>query len=290
MKISDKLLHLQQGEGYTRQFLVDCLTEQGEYYPPVDKIESYTCFCKKEYRSSWEPELLSEQDYRCCYCMQRIEHGKISVEHIIPESFDGLDDEEEYSFYVQHSSILKNHVELAKVFAKRAISTETIINTGKLPHIVAYANLLAACKGVGGFCEEGCCCNNYRGNLRILPLPLMQNVEDFVEYDEDGTISIKYTLDKEMSAKTISNLHLNDSTLKEIRSIWYRASKLAYSFEEIASFNPMARRNFFCQIFQCKDLTTISENYQKYINPGNDTYWTVFLRYDWFLGYYRRKN
>ena len=256
----------------------------------MDSLQSYTNFCNNPYRHGWESLLLAEQENRCCYCMRRIEQGETSVEHVIPESFTNLVEADEYAFYTQHSPILSDHVELASVFAQYPNLTDQYIDTvQKLPHLVAYANLMAACKGVSGNDEKGCCCNNVRGNKRILPLPLMSDAAQYVEYDEDGRISINFPADKKLASQTISTLQLNLDTLKDVRSLWHLASKTAYTSDDIAGMDINARRELFCLMFQRDDVTTIDERYRKYIAPANETYWKIFLKYDWFLGYYRAR-
>ena len=91
------------------------------------------------------------------------------------------------------------------------------------------------------------------------------------------------------SSQTINTLQLNLDTLKDVRSLWHLASKTAYTSDDIAGMDINARRELFCLMFQRDDVTTIDERYRKYIAPANETYWKIFLKYDWFLGYYRAR-
>lgn len=292
MKQIDKNVHRAEFDIYTNQYLHDAQTDQGDFYPKLSLKESYyDGFSERKYKTrnitpsafnGWLDVLMREQEEegisRCCYCMRELKGNEISVEHLIPESFEGLDSEEEYKFYCKYAPELKRHVALGSTLDK--ISQRVKIDATQLkrkPHLIAHSNLFPACNK-----EYGCSCNNDRHNFRILPLMLMQDVENGIRYKEDGKIIILHADFRSVKA-TYENLQINRETLVQIRHLWYLFSRKQIKPTAQNATDENQMKSFIEQAFD----GNIEVKYQKYYN--NEYYRQLIPQYNWFYTYYSNK-
>lgn len=301
MKYLDKTYYQKEFDEYTVRFLTDERKADGSIRKISDGKKCYDRFSKPAYKkgkafgnpdkTGWLDVLIKEQSDRCCYCMRRVVRDEISVEHVLPESFEGLDELQEYEFYASQSPSIRNHVELASRFAVRRFAGGAEISVLTcFPHPIAHGNLTVACMNKKDGQEIGCCCNNHRGNARILPLMLMSDVEEHVGYTSDGTMQITYPNTDNIVIDTIQRLNINNGTLKEVRSIWCKISATEYEPATLSSFNLAQRMSMFKQLFGTNTFSEIPEQYRKYANAtdsGTPDYWNLLMQYDWFLDYYR---
>lgn len=288
MKQIDKDEHRDEFDIYTNKYLYNAQTVQGDFYPKLSHKESYSCFSDKRYKSQniassafngWLDILMHEQEVdgisRCCYCMRELKGNDISVEHLIPESFEGLDEKEEYKFYCKYSSQLKEHVALGSTLDK--ISHRLRIDASILkrkPHLIAHSNLFPACKK-----DFGCSCNNDRHNYRILPLMLMQDVEKWVVYEKNGEVKILHP-DILSVMETYKNLQINGTTLVQIRHLWYLFSRKLIKPTSQDATNEDRMRSFVEEAFD----GDIDGDYIQYYS--NEYYRQLVPQYNWFYTYY----
>lgn len=293
MKYIDKSIHRNEFDVYTRQYLNKARTEDGDFIPKLASKSTYDGFSKKDYKSTsipagtpykgWLDLLLREQDCRCCYCMRELAAEEVSVEHLVPESFDGLDEIEEYEFYSSKARSILDYVMTGNAFDTMA--REGLIDIDSLtqmPHLIAHSNLFPACKTD---CV-GCSCNNNRGNKRILPLMLMEDVDEWMYYDENGELFLKYH-ETQIADDTILHLDINTQTQKEIRHLWYLFSqkKIEPNVAREASFTE--KEQLMKTAFDVEEIMNLPSNFLKYFT--DEGYWKLFLQYNWFYNYYLNK-
>ncbi len=216
---------------------------------------------------------------------------KFSFEHIIPRSLKeefGLD---EYEYYTTFAPVLKSYVQMSDVFTRISFNDISDIATvSQIPHITALANIVATCNGKrNNISETGCCCNNSRSDKRLMPLVLMQSVDQMVTYGQNGYLDIK------MADDTVRGLvvELNDETLMKIREVWYMLSRIDVNLEAMHEYSFAERRNIFLEAYGIKSISELDETASQYIGGlSNEFYWNLLLAYDWFYIYYKcqRKN
>lgn len=309
MKYIDKNIHLELGNSYSSDFLYESFNEESQcFIPAISSKQAYTDFTHKKYRygegmtdgrSGFEMLLIEEQDGRCCYCMGRVEPRFVALEHIIPESFTGLNAQNEYAYYASKAPVLAENTELAETFSQRQFTAkEEMKKLKKYPHLISYVNLTASCHGV---IEKrngtSCFCNHPRGNARIVPIMLLPAPLSLLEYDCLGSVVHKDISECEIK-NTINILCLNHDTLQEIRLLWYKVSRSDKAATDILSITQLVDKiSFLKEVFQTNDYTTLEEKWKKYapILPVTDNmqeqatpYWDLFVRYDWFYGYYQK--
>ncbi len=291
MKFIDKEPFLKREEILVIQYLKDCFNEDlHTFYPCIDSDQSYANFSSPKYRkgaAGWEHLLLLEQKGRCCYCMRRLKPGAFNIEHVIPRNMKTQKPKEEFQKYTAASKWLANHVELDSDFAAIHFTcTEDIEKVVRFPHRIAVANFLASCNGKFSEIGRGCCCNNARSNDYLLPLMLMPNVHERMVYD--GLSGCVAVFPIEQSWEKMLQV-LNDDTYKEIRILWFKASKHKECIEgkDIKSFQLKDRILFMKEIFEEQNFENIPCEYHKYAGvPFDDsTYWNLFADFDWFLTY-----
>lgn len=227
MKFIDKRRFHDREHSINVRFLKDCYTQDitNPLPSPDNPKRSFDDFKKDVYRGGkrgidgWLDLLLEEQECRCCYCMKKLDSlnlSKINIEHVIPRSLNGDNGRSEYNYYTSKSEILHDYVMMSDEFAQKVFTnTDDIDREEKMPHITALANLLAACNGKQNFIHtKMCCCNNHRGDKRILPLMLMSQDDNAVIYDKNGLIIIN---EDDGTLKDTIIRDLNDKTLQDIR-------------------------------------------------------------------------
>ena len=298
MRFIDKNKFHEEEHSINVKFLQQCYScDLKEFIPSLDDAKlSFDDFKKKDFRgkndepSGWENLLLREQDQRCCYCMRKLHQGNghINYEHVIPRCLFGNEGQQEYSYYSQKSQILRDFVMMSDEFVKKKFSSlDEIAGEEKMPHITSLANLLAACNGKRNSDKSvGCCCNNSRGNDRILPIMLMPESKDIVKYDANGILIIT-TKDKTLT-KIISEL--NDETLQEVRSVWYHLSKSEVDLLVAENYSLNERIAWFEDSYNT-NIASLPNNIKKYVGllDRNHFYWELLKDYDWFYGYYREQ-
>lgn len=283
-------------------FLQDCYS--GDIHNPIpspaNPDSSYDDFKKAKYRDGeygWKNLLLAEQDVektpRCCYCMRKLnpQTGKINYEHIIPRSLSGIEGQTQYDYYSSHAPALRDHVMIANDFMEKSfVTTEDIGKEPRMPHTTALSNLVVACNGKREtFASTGCCCNGNRQDDKIMPIMLMPNADTDVVYDANGILIIS------CDDGTLKNIteELNDTTLQEIRSIWYHLSRVKKDLSHAVTMPIKERIEWFKTAYSTSDFTTLSEKIKKYTSyldkdssdKDSDTYWKLLLSYDWFYYY-----
>lgn len=312
MEYIDKYNQLEEGNSYSLDYLCDSFDEEKQnFIPGIDSKQAYKDFSKKKYRygeglgdgrKGLEPLLVNEQNNRCCYCMGRIESHKVTIEHIIPESFKGLNEQEEFDFYTKQAPVLAENVELANQFATRKFaSKEEVRQIDKLPHLIAYVNLAASCRGIIGEKGKSCFCNNPRGNKRIIPLMLKSDTSNSVWYTEQG-LFVTMGYDKKTMDNTIEALGLNHKTLQQVRELWYRVSRTEKSVEDVLRITTIkAKMALITTLFGVTNYTQVDEQWQTYapvpkydkdktkeeLEDTPTPYWDLFTKYDWFYAYYK---
>ena len=275
--------------------------QEGIFYPHLHSTETYNNFSHKKYKHGdpgstpnrgWLSILKEDQDSLCCYCMRRINDEKdVSVEHLIPERMTDMNADEEFKFYFLHSPYLAENVMSTEEYEKRIENEEIRIEScSRFPHLVAHGNLFWACN-----CDEyGCSCNNKRGNKRILPMMLMENVEDFTEYGDDGKFKISHE-DVEASKASLENLNLNTSTLKTIRKTWYLLSRKKFNLDPSQDYSFEEKDRIIRAILNKDETDIIDQEMTVFLTldtpdgEQKDYYWNLLLQYNWFYGYYLRK-
>lgn len=291
MEYIDKSRFLNREQEIDRNFLKDCYDEDSQsFYPEIDSDQSYSNFSSRIYRKGidgWEHLLLKEPNGRCCYCMRRLHVGALNIEHVIPRNIQTNEQMEVFAKYTNVSSFLEQNVELASEFAKKKFTNkDELSEIEKFPHRIALSNLLASCNGKFGKPSDGCCCNNARSNDYLLPLILMPEISKRIRFDKFSGLIVLYPEEKSWE-KLLQTL--NDGTYKEVRLLWYKAwlHKDKIKLEALGDYNTKERVLFLNLIFDVDNFTKISEEYQKYagILTGDNTYWKLFLDFDWFYSY-----
>lgn len=273
------------------KFLKDCFNEDEKaFIPKVNDPSSFDNFCRTEYRKvrdGWLDLLLEEQSYLCCYCMRRLkkESGSVNIEHVIPKSLSGDVGRKEYQYYISKAPILGENVEMADCFEVGGIRSKVDVEKiQKFPHITALANLTVACNGVrNSKNRKGCCCNNKRGEKRILPLMLMEQPSNMVRYDQNGLL-LNITQDENL--KTIIE-ELNSETYQEMRFVWRTLSEIDLNVEDLEKMELKDRISLFKQAFNVDDFNELEMEVKKFVGLNDDFYWNFLNDYNWFYDYYR---
>lgn len=300
MKYIDKYRFADEAHAVNVLYLQDCYQgADSPMIPSVDSKQSFEDFKKYKYRygnanmRGWEKLLIEEQEGRCCYCMRSLIPGKMNFEHVVPKSLGGVRGASEYGQYAAFAPAIKDYVMIADQFAQKSFATQADIdNEQKMPHITAEANLLAACNGKWRKPETGCCCNNFRQDAFVVPLMLMKDCQERVDYDENGLVSV---FPEEPTLKTIVN-ELNDETFTQVRRIWYKISRTAYSLDEVKLANGYVERVMILKAafgvanFE-NDLPNEIKKFARLEgNLQSTLYWDLLLSYDWFYHFYQNRR
>lgn len=283
MQYIDKSVHREEGNRITLQYLEDIKIEDEQRYP-VDYNNSFRILPKKEnsyYKQMVSVLLMNQRNY-CCYCMRRLTGvGDTTLEHIIPQSSNT-----DRIKYYQRDEVpeLKNQIVLSGDFSH---TINPLLE--KLPHTVAYDNLVASCHGElpkiehtdDAVIHDGQCCNNARGNEDIYPIFLL-NIPNLIIYHKSGQV-LEGNEEQwnEDVRKVILNTRLNYESLRDIRRLWFVLKD--NSIEEINRLgdNKDTRRDLirdalYLTSLEQKDIDNLLTKFQK------EEYWNTFLLYDWF--------
>lgn len=279
-------------DGYTIDYLKNSINKRNHFFPLLSDKKSYNRFSshyKMPYQKKgvsydgWLSLLMSEQRCRCCYCMKYLGDECVSIEHLIPKSAN----QDDYDFYVAYAPRLADRVELGSAFDGLTYPNVAVIDSFvKMPHMIAHSNLLACCINSSEDNEVGCSCNNHRDTNRILPLMLMADCDQYVKYLPDGNIMIIHpNVDQVQS--TLESLDLNTETLKCIRHLWYLVSRRGLGVQDARSVMQDERMDFILQLFDVESIDQIPYQYVKFAANDSMAYWSLFLKYNWFYGYYK---
>lgn len=277
MRYIDKERNASVGDRFSRDFVMKSFDEQSKsFIPSVNSEDSFDSF-RYETGDDFKNLLINEQKGCCCYCMKRLDDMPSDIEHIIPKKCSKSD----FDDYVKQAPVLAHHVAFSLEFAKKKFITKAKIrNETKLPHIISYFNLAASCKNEPH-------CNGARGYKKILPLPLMKDVNQTVFYAYSGDITT--VNDSEEYEETFNTLKLNCETLREIRMLWHKVVNKGLNIESVFAITaPKQRMDFILNLFDKSRFIELRDPWIKYIQLEDDesVYWNSFLRYDWFFNYY----
>ena len=285
----DKQPNIVDGEGYTRDYLGSSFDENSHrFLPSLQNEESFNCFRNHRYIShsqhndlDFKSLLLREQCGHCCYCMRRIgiDANDCNIEHVVPKN-SPIDD---FRYYASYSNLLTFHVCHSITFEEKYYhDKQEVERQTKLPHMVAYENLVASCVG----------CNNSRGSEKIPPLPLIQTVDSIYFYSPAGMI-VTENADQEYG-KAIGKLNLNKEDLKLVRLLWKKVAASSYDVQQIESIKTLTeKQNFLCIIFSKDSFSSLLPRWQNFAPYGHSSstyYWDLFLRFDWFYDYYKHHD
>jgi hypothetical protein len=295
MEYIDKGENLQTGNNIDRDYLKNSYSQEEQVFiPPI--VDAYSGINRAPYRHKLVSLMLAEQQGHCCYCMRCINEKDVTIEHMVPQNFDeGQEPHEEYAYYVSKSHEIRDNVELAQ---DCLIDNTSAVDTAeKMPHTIAFGNLLASCKGIlTEKSKKNWVCNTPRSNTRILPLPLMPECADLIAYDRDGTMRpLNGKMAKDVK-DTIDVLRLNVETLKEIRKIWAGVIINKVPVADIEYFESVDDKDDGA-ISKCKTLlftalkddvvqniASVKSKYEKYYTNG--FYRKLLSEYNWFSKYY----
>ncbi len=222
---------------------------------------------------------LAEQKNVCCYCNREIDNSpQTELEHIIPRS---VETEEELQLYFMYSNILSENVTLQDDFRRLALKA----TPPPFPHHIAYQNIVASCNGkTYDTSEEYTCCNRNRGNDFVPPINLMNNC---IAYENDGTIVYLPEIQNRIYLNT---LNLNKQKLKDIRRLWFLFSKSNVSIQELINANNEDDYSELITLYIIANpLKSISDN-RIADTFQTDFEWSVFIKYSYFLNYFRLNN
>lgn len=297
MKRIDKSQYREEFNVYSRDYLKDHLNRRGVFVPKLADKKTYTDkFSATKYKKTahpannrlqgWREILLAETNGRCCYCMRHLDKDVMSFEHIVPE----ICEEADYDYYAEKSVDIREYVMLGIKFDQEAQNGLIDIDSlTKFPHLIAHSNLFPACQDT---CN-GCSCNNHRKNYKIIPLMLMSDIEDKVNYTEEGEMELLYDEDEDkMVSKTLTHLDINMGILKTIRKLWYKFSRkqIFVRWDHAIDYGEMD-----ALMRRALDLSTtdiIPIEYQDLIRQEDDgslKNFSLFLQYNWFYNYYIHK-
>lgn len=284
----DKQQNIADGEGYTRDYLVESYDEESKtFLPSLQEEESFNRFRNQQYNShsphadaDFKSLLLREQEGRCCYCMRRIsaDAKDSNIEHLVPKKSLAA----EFAYYAGYSEVLNYHVCHSKTFEGRSfVSKQAVARSRSLPHMVAYENLVASCLDAHH-------CNSARGNEKIPPLPIVQGIENKYFYSPAGMM-VTEDGDSEYG-RAIDVLNLNYDLLLHIRLLWRKAVISGYDAGQIIAITDISdKRSFLCDVFRKTSFTDLPTRWQNFApigDNGSTYYWDLFVRYEWFYDYY----
>lgn len=224
--------------------------------------------------------LLKEQQGFCCYCMRKIPLKDVTLEHVMPHHItNNKSQKDEIRYYSKFGRLKRKYVYYCP---DANIPLSPQLCTPPFPHCIAYENLVASCNGKvfeGGekyLLHKSKCCNNFRGNDKIIPLFFMPAVAEIIYYEIDGTLTYI-----EKYHPTISSLNLMHPTLIFIRKVWAKIviNNISLSLVNKALTDNEARTDIIDDI----DIDKSERNTLK-----ADVYWKLLIEFYWFYGYFQR--
>lgn len=278
-----------RGHHIVNEFLRVAWNKQANKYVNCD----YSSFKRN---GKMERLLHQEQGGFCCYCMRHLKVGKhTSLEHVMPHHCKKKNGEVDYKTINYYKRFNKNFKKIAYIHLNG--STHRWYTGPKYPHFCAYENLVLSCDG-SLFVDEDkekniypsklhLCCNEHRGNKKIVPLFFISNINELIVYKEDGRIGIsnkvKSSLRQIELSNTIDELKLDHDRLIIIRHVWRLiAESHLYGIDEIktAISNDTLRRNILAD---CGVPIHIAKRVRRPI------YWSLLYDYYWFYRYFSNR-
>lgn len=281
MKYIDKTAFLRKGHAITDSYLeTECRIEEpnGHYhYQNVDYSGSFGT-TKKGAKAQMLQLAVRSQENLCCYCMRSLGEGEnVTLEHVIPQSCCP----EDFKRYTD--------LNISPLTEKEVIRTADFtgvddIKTDRRPHTVTFENLTASCGGK--FPDKGgssICCNNKRGEKPIYPMFYIAEVEDELDYMDDGSVypNERCSHPKEY-VETIQHVRLNCSSLKDIRRLWHLFRSVPYEKIEACLLDKALREETLLSVlFQNPELGDQDMKISYKFMTSDDS-WRTLLLYRWF--------
>lgn len=268
MQFISKFKYKKRGHHIVKAFIRECWNKSEQMYLGLD-------YDGLKRSKKMQRLLLKEQSGYCCYCMRKISLSEVTLEHVMPHNLKEETLKEEVKYY-------KHYGRLKQVYYAPEIPVAPKLRTPPYPHSIAYENLTASCKGRifdgSGEYKMHQCCNNPRGNKKIIPLFFLSNISEMIEYEKDGRISDNGDRYK----ASIDSLKLNHDTLIFMRKIWARIVMYHIEIKQVwsAKDNIEIRRDIIDDI----DLERSERQ-----NLKVDTYWKLLIEYHWFYYYFMKR-
>lgn len=246
--------------------------------------------------------LLENQDSYCCYCMRKLKINQkeedsdmvVTREHIIPRGFTQADDEKLSSYYQLCPELSDSEVILTDKFEHKDYNQSKALPP--YPHKIAFNNLVVSCNGTFPYVRNNkdnkakICCNEYRQEKDAYPIYFIRDIENMVDYLDDGDIQIKITVEDKIRHKiedVIRNTHLACDSLKDIRYLWFLLSdnpkQDIYQCRNEDQRNHLLSKNLYKDGINIDDR--ISNLHSSFIK---DDFWQTFLLYDYFYDVYNQ--
>lgn len=267
MQFISKFNNRKKGHHIVKCFIKGCWDRDINQYSNLNYEELKRC---KKFRYL----LLKEQQGFCCYCMREISRNELTLEHVMPHHIGKNKQKEEFKYYKQYGQI-------KRVYYCSDIPSSPKLRIPPYPHSIAYENLVASCNGKlykdGKKNHLHQCCNNYRGNNKIIPLFFLPRIADIIQYETDGTLTYCERFDS-----SVKLLNLNHSTLIFIRKIWARIVLHNIKINQIKA--AIKDDNLRIDIIDDIDIELPERNTLKI-----DLYWNLLLEFYWFYNYFTIK-
>lgn len=237
------------------------------------------CYSNLNYKQlkrdkSFEHLLINEQHGFCCYCMRRLSKGEVTLEHVMPQKINNKLD---VMYYTQFGRLKRRYVKYME-----SIPKDRKLKVPPYPHSIAYENIVASCTGKvynkGEKYVLHQCCNNFRGNKKIIPFFFIPQIELKIGYRKDGTIECPERFDD-----TVKCLNLEHPSLIFMRRIWAKIVEAGIAITDVQK----AQKNLQLRNDIISDLDIIKEERAKL---RNDIYWNLLNEFYWFHEYYQKRK
>lgn len=258
-----------KGHAIIRRFLGVQWDKEGGYYFNLE-------YKQLKRNKSFEHLLINEQHGFCCYCMRHLGKGEVTLEHVIPQKIQNMTSLD-IKYYAQFGRLKRKYVKYME-----SIPKDRKLKVPPYPHSIAYENIVASC--TGKVYNEGekyalhQCCNNFRGNEKIIPYFFIPQIEIKMGYRRDGTIECPERFDD-----TVKNLNLEHPSLVFMRRIWATIVKAGIAITDVQK----AQKNLELRTDIISDIDIIKEERKKLMN---DIYWNLLNEFYWFHGYYQKRK
>ncbi len=254
MKYIEKTINRNTANTIVDALLINSWNDEETRYHGAD----YEGLSQTQYREPLVELMLNEQSNICCYCLKEICKEDTTLEHIIPHSVK-INDFPKYLVVDE----LTNNVVYKTDFHRNV----KLIPPAKYPHDIAYHNLIASCNSNSN-------CNHFRLSKHIYPFIYDPNIENKVEYDNEG---IAYSFDylADLAATGISTSPL----LIVYRKLWKILSV------EKNSPNEVTTDDIEMIILTLEGDTKFTQLLSNFY--GNPSKKEELLKYKWFFHYYK---
>ena len=269
MRYISKYVYRKKGHAIIRKFLRKQWDKDSGTYFNLN-------FNQLKRDKAFQRQLINEQNGFCCYCMRHLNKGEITLEHVMPQKIKLEDIATDVKYYAQYGRLKRKYVKYINPIPKIRK-----LKVPPYPHSIAYENIVASCKGKlydnGKDYVLHLCCNNFRGNKKIVPLFFIRDIEAQIEYRKDGTIDCPERFDS-----TVKSLNLEHHSLVFIRRIWASIVKMGITVNEIraAQGDRLLREDIISDI----DLKKAERDKLK-----NNIYWNLLNEFYWFYWYYKKR-